>query len=152
MIARTVTFVYLLIGSSSDAQTVTQSFVLQPGWNAIYLEVQPTDNRASSVFANLPFSTVWTRAERLSSVEFIQNASEELFSQPGWLAWFNPSRADAFLGNLYAVSANRAYLVEVTNNAPIAATYVRRSASTAVMSPIAASTSTVVVCGVSRLK
>lgn len=106
-------------GGSARGQTMTQSFVLQPGWNSVYLEVQPADNRADAVFGGLPIATVWTRAERLSSVEFIQNASEDLFNQPGWLAWLNPSRADAFLGNLYAVLPNHAYLIQMTNSAPM---------------------------------
>src|SRR2546430_886868 len=92
------------------SQNVTQSFTLQPGWNAIYLEVRPTDNSTATIFSNLPVASVWTRAERLSSVDFIQDASEALFNRAGWLGWFHPSRPEAFLGNLFAVQANRAYL------------------------------------------
>ena len=44
------------------AQNVTQTITLQPGWNAIWIEVQPTNNRASAVFSNLPIVSVGTRA------------------------------------------------------------------------------------------
>ena len=101
------------------SQNVTQSFTLQPGWNAIYLEVRPADNSTATIFSNLPVASVWTRAERLSSVDFIQDASEELFNRAGWLGWFHPSRPEAFLGNLFAVQANRAYLIKTTNSTPI---------------------------------
>jgi hypothetical protein len=104
---------------SARAQAITQNITLQPGWNAVWLEVQPSANRTDTIFSNLPVASVWTRAERLSSVEFIQDPSEEAFNQSGWLGWFHPSRPDAFLGNLFAVHANRAYLIKVNNSTPV---------------------------------
>jgi hypothetical protein len=97
---------------SARAQDVTQFFNLQAGWNSIYLEVEPADNTTSTLFSGRPVSSVWTRAERISSVDFIQDASEDAFNQAGWLGWFHPSRPEAFLGNLFAVHANRAYLIK----------------------------------------
>src|SRR5687768_5512692 len=91
---------------SARAQTITQTITLQPGWNAVWLEVQPADNSTDSVFANLPIASAWTRAERLSSVEFIQDPSEATFNGAGWLGWFHPSRPEAFLGNLFTLQAN----------------------------------------------
>ncbi|HXJ62067.1 MAG TPA: hypothetical protein VNU68_35970 [Verrucomicrobiae bacterium] len=96
-----------------------QNFQLRPGWNAIWLEVQPARNSSDSVFANLPVASVWTRAERLSSVDFIQDPSEQAFNEAGWLGWFPASRPEAFLGNLFTVQANHAYLVKLTNSTPI---------------------------------
>jgi hypothetical protein len=107
------------LSTVASEPAVQQNFQLQPGWNAIWLEVQPTNNSAASVFSNLPVASVWTRTERLSSVDFIQNPSEQAFNEAGWLRWFHPSRPEAFLGNLFAVQANRAYLIKLTNNTPI---------------------------------
>jgi len=104
---------------SARAQTITQNITLQPGWNAVWLEVQPTANRTDTIFSTLPVASVWTRAERLSSVEFIQDPSEEAFNQAGWLGWFHPSRPEAFIGNLFALHANRAYLIKLTNSTPV---------------------------------
>ena len=103
----------------AQSQTLTQSITLQPGWNSVYLEVQPTDNAANDVFSGLPIASVWTRAERLSSVDYIQNASEVTFNEAGWLRWFNPSRPEAFLNNLFAVFPNHAYLIKSTNATPV---------------------------------
>jgi len=105
--------------SVARAQTVTQTLTLQPGWNAVYLEVQPSNNSANAVFGGLPVGSVWTRAERLSAVDYIQNASEAAFNQAGWLGWFHPSRPEAFLNNLFSVTANRAYLIKSTNATPV---------------------------------
>src|SRR5262245_889551 len=111
--------VVVMTAEVARAQVVTQAFTLQPGWNAIYLEVQPADNSTTAVFSNLPVAGVWTRAERLSSVEFIQNPSEAAFNNPAWQRWFPPARPEALLNNLFAVFANHAYLVKVTNSTPV---------------------------------
>ncbi len=94
------------------AQEVTQTLNLQAGWNAVYVEVEPAVKEANVVFASHPISSVWTRAERVVAVDFIQDSSEEVFGKAGWLAWFHPSRPEAFVGNLFAVNANRAYLIK----------------------------------------
>ena len=112
-------FAVAITSNLSHAQVSTQTFTLQPGWNSIYLEVQPANNSTAAVFSNLPVASVWMRAERLSSADFIQDPSEAAFNNPAWLRWFPPSRAEAFLGNLFAVFANRAYLIKATNAAPL---------------------------------
>lgn len=101
------------------AQSVTQTVTLQPGWNAVYLEVQPTNNSTGAVFAGLPVASVWTRTERVASVDFIQSPSEETFAAAGWRRWFHPSRSESFLNDLFAVFANQAYLIRSTNATPV---------------------------------
>jgi len=105
--------------TSAQGQTITQTITLQPGWNAVWLEVQPTNNSAAAVFANLPVASAWSRAERISSVDFIQNPSEASFNESGWLAWLPAWRTESFLNNLFAVFANRAYLLRCTNTATV---------------------------------
>ena len=109
---------YLVATLSLAAQTVTQTIVLQPGWNSIFLDLAPADPKPSAVFTNLPVASVWTHAERLTSVAFILDPSEEAFNQAGWLGWFPSNRPEGFLTSLYAVQANRAYLIKITGNAP----------------------------------
>lgn len=109
----------LLLTAAAPAQTLTQTIILQPGWNAVWLEVQPTNNSASAVLGNLPVASVWSRAERISSVDFIQNPSEATFNESGWLAWLPAWRTESFLNNLFAVFPNRAYLLRCTNTAPV---------------------------------
>ncbi len=103
-----------LLVASASAQTVTQTFQLRNGWNSIWLEVEPTNAEIAQVFANLPVSSVWTYLPG-GTVEFIQDQSEELFNQPGWLPYFPASRPEGFLTKLYTVNALRAYLVKITN-------------------------------------
>ena len=112
-------FISSITSNLLHAQVSTQTLTLQPGWNSIYLEVQPADNATGSVLSNLPVASIWARAERLSSIDYIQNPSEAAFNKPAWLRWFPPSRPEALLNNLFALFANRAYLINVTNVAPV---------------------------------
>lgn len=105
--------------ASLAAQSINQSITLQPGWNAVWLEVEPETNRTNQVFEGLPVSSVWTRLERTTSVEFIQSVSEAAFTKEGWQRWFPPSREESLFNNLFTVQANRAYLIKLSGSAPV---------------------------------
>jgi len=111
-----VFLVLAIICAPANAQTAgveTQTFNLKPGWNAIFLEVRPDPWDPKIVFSSLPEgSSVWTWLSRESSVQFIQDPSEDLWGQPDWHAYFN-SPDTSFLTNLYAILGNQAYLIKV---------------------------------------
>ena len=93
--------------------TVTQTLDLKPGWNAVYLEVQPASNSPALVFRDLPpESSVWAWTGKNSPVQFIQDPNEATVSKPPWLAIFTSS-AKSPLNNLYAITANSAYLIRL---------------------------------------
>jgi hypothetical protein len=115
LIIEFIALLVLALVVETSAQSVTQTFQLRNGWNSIWLEVEPTNAEIASVFAGLPLASVWTFVPQLSTVEFIQDQSEDLFNQPGWLPHFPPQRPEAFLTKLYRVNALRAYLVKLTN-------------------------------------
>src|SRR5690349_15410101 len=104
----------MCLAVSAGAQTVSQTFQLRNGWNSIWVEVEPTNAGIAAIFTNLPVSSVWTYVPA-GAVEFIQDQSEDLFNQPGWLPYFPASRPEAFLTKLYTVNALRAYLIKLTN-------------------------------------
>jgi hypothetical protein len=109
--------VFLLVGlTSANAQQLTQTFNLHPGWNSIFLEVDPTDRTPTNLFAGLPLAGVWTWSERVSATDFIQNPNATGWNHTSWLAYFPPDSAQAPLANLYAVQPRRAYLVKVIGN------------------------------------
>ncbi|MCZ7650504.1 MAG: hypothetical protein M5U13_04795 [Thermoanaerobaculia bacterium] len=66
----------------------TQTFELQPGWNAVYLEVRPEPNDAESVFGGLPLASAWTWNPRVGRVEFIDDPDERLIDSPAWQGYF----------------------------------------------------------------
>ena len=111
----------LLLGCGwASGQSVTQNFTLQPGWNSIYLEVQPADPAVGHVFSNPAIDSVWEPKVRASTVAFIQNQNEAAFNRGGWAVYVPTNRPEAINNNLFAVAANRAYLVKVNGTSAIA--------------------------------
>lgn len=104
----------------SGGLVCTQTIQLSPGWNAIHIKLQPTDDAVEQVFADFldgsgpTISSLWTWLPRRAKVDFIQDPNtEEMLSSPGWLRFFPASASESFLNNLYAVLPNRAYLVKL---------------------------------------
>lgn len=97
----------------------TQTFQLHPGWNAVFLEVRPEPNDAESVFGGLPLASAWTWNPRVGKIEFVDNPNEELIQSPAWLGYFPRPRPESILTNLFAVQANRAYLIKIEGNLPV---------------------------------
>ncbi|MFN8642673.1 MAG: hypothetical protein U0802_13850 [Candidatus Binatia bacterium] len=96
----------------------TQRFNLVPGWNAIYLSVQPFDTDPAHVFEGVPVRSVWTRGTETSSVEFIGNPSDALLGQRGWVAYIPADREEAVAAaladrTLVSIQGNRAFLIHL---------------------------------------
>lgn len=107
---------------SLHAQTTTQTIPLRVGWNAIWLEVEPTDNAIGVVFTNLPVEAVWAYFEKASTADFIQDVNELPFNNPCWRRHFPPPSDKAVVNNLFTVNVHRAYLVKATNAATLTVT------------------------------
>lgn len=97
----------------------TQTFLLQPGWNAIYLEVRPEPNDTDTVFGGLPLASAWTWNPEFPRPKFIEDPTEELIQSPAWQGYFPLPRPEAVLTNLFAVQANRAYLLKIDGDVPV---------------------------------
>jgi hypothetical protein len=100
------------------AQWTTQTITLQPGWNAVFLEVQPQPPDCNSLFTNLPVESVWGWNRRFSPVQFIQDASMLVPPQPDWLAWLSPTNPVAGAMNLFTIDGGKCYLIKLATNAP----------------------------------
>jgi len=105
-------------GLAHAAPTTTQTLVLQPGWNAVHIEVLPTNTRLSTVFAAVPLDSIWTYENLLGSPEFVQEVSEESLTRAGWLSWVPTNRVDSFQNTLFHLQVNRSYLVKYTGDTP----------------------------------
>lgn len=120
----------LALGGAAAAQTWEQKFDLMPGWNAIYLHVQPAFDDPEIVFGAtqcdgnpngaVPVRSVWTRAvEPSGAAQYIQNPAEALEKQPGWLAYVPPDQPDKARAmelariSLQSVRGNRAFLIDL---------------------------------------
>lgn len=95
------------------SRLVTQSLLLIPGWNAIYLNVQPVSNRVEQIFADVPWTSVWMWRDRKNPVQFIEQMTEAAWNEPDWLVCFQTNRTESFQNNLFRLYVNQAYLVHV---------------------------------------
>lgn len=102
------------------AQWTSQSVSLQPGWNAVFLEVQPEPKDCSSLFSNLPIDSVWGWNRRFSPVQFVQDASTLIPAQPDWLVYLPTNSPAAAAVNLFTLEGGKCYLIKLaTNSAPV---------------------------------
>jgi hypothetical protein len=99
------------------AQWTTQTITLNPGWNAVFLEVQPANPDCDAVFAGLPIESVWAWNRRFSSVQFIQDASSLVPGQPDWLVYLPPDDPGRSVQNLFSVRAAQPYLIKLRSGA-----------------------------------
>lgn len=101
----------LLEGSAFADANRTQTISLRAGWNAVYLEVFPSEPEPSKLFAGTPIDIAASYYAALSTAQFISNPSADLLRQSGWAVWYADSREDAFLTTLHAIQAGQPYLI-----------------------------------------
>ena len=103
----------LWMGSALPAmgQMVQQTIELKPGWNAVFLELDPGSLACADVFADVPgLLSAWTWNPRVSNVEYIQDPDTLVPDQAQWLVYFPDS---AVATNLHAIYGERAYLIHL---------------------------------------
>ena len=101
------------VAGRAEAQWEAQELRLEPGWNAVFLEVAPEPSACAAVFADLPVTSVWTWNPELPGPRFLRNPDVLLPEQPEWLTWFPPESPHAFMSDLAAVLGGRAYLIQL---------------------------------------
>ena len=100
-----------------NGQWLTQEIPLVPGWNAVYLTVQPEPVRCDQQFDGLPVNSVWKWHKRFASVEFDADPATPLPDDPHWLNWLPPDHPEYFLANLFELQGGSAYLIKVDETA-----------------------------------
>lgn len=91
---------------------VEQAFALRPGWNAIYLEVEPADRSPAAVFNNGAIKQVWSSFAGDSAVGYI-TSPDETWNDGVGRRYVPANRPEAVVTDLFSIFGNRAYLVEV---------------------------------------
>lgn len=98
---------------------VSDSYVLQPGWNAVFIEVEPTDPSPAAVFNHPAIKQVWSRIESGSPVQFISDPAEADWNTAAGRRYVPAGRPEAVVTDLFAILGHRAYLVEVDGSSPV---------------------------------
>ena len=105
--------------TSAVRGAITQTLALNPGWNAVYFEVDPAEPAPARVFDGLPVDAVATHDAVPVGGQFVKDPGANLALAQGWAVWYAPSRPDAFLSNLYEMQGAKAYLIHATTNATL---------------------------------
>ena len=102
----------------AHAQAVrSQTLRLVPGWNPVYLEVDPLVANPAELLANQPVDIVAAYDAPKNGAQFVDNPSADMLGVFGWAVWYAPRRPDAFLTRLYRLNGATAYLIHATTNA-----------------------------------
>lgn len=109
--------VALYLPSTCAAQWVQQTIQLRPGWNAIFLEIDPTPQDCDTLFAGLPVESVWDFNRVVDLPQFVQDPTTLTPGAPGWLTWFPVSHPLSSQTSLFTLRDGRPYLVKVASNA-----------------------------------
>jgi hypothetical protein len=126
--------ILLFFAGFESARAESQTITLQPGWNSIFIEVDPTDPAPAAVFGGVSgVQEVWSFFPKVTSIEFLSDPASGLWNVPGWNVWLAPSQTDAAaLTNLFAITGPRAYLVKLGGTAPATLTVHGQGAQRAV--------------------
>ncbi|MBA4387356.1 MAG: hypothetical protein C0404_05205 [Verrucomicrobia bacterium] len=106
-----------LLAPAGRAQWTTQNIPLQPGWNAVQLNVAPASNDCDAVFSGLPVESVWRFTKRYSSVEFNNDPAVPLPEPTHWVMWLPPTHPQQFVRSMFKLEGGHAYLVKVADAA-----------------------------------
>ncbi len=123
-LALAVVLFFALAGTAAAEKTTQQTFVLQPGWNSIFLELVPEVADTEAAFAGLPIESVWAFNPSLSTLDFVQDPVDLVLDLPGWLHYVPAPRPEALLNNLFMLQVNKAYLIHLNGGAPVTWTVV----------------------------
>lgn len=112
------TSLFCLLAHRAAAHWVQQQIVLKPGWNAVFLEVEPTPSDCDALFAGLPVESVWDWNRPADGAQYVDNADHLIPGVSGWLTWFPPNHPIAGKTSLFALRDGRPYLIKSTNAQP----------------------------------
>ena len=97
----------------STGHAFIQEVRLKPGWNAMFLLVQPDDNLVGNVFTNIPYTSVWRWSDPGNGPKFISDQSEADLNTSKWQVHLPPANTANFQNNLMRVFRHEAYLVHL---------------------------------------
>lgn len=111
----------LLVAELAAAQdgVRTQTYELQPGWNAIFVEVIPEPSDMDAIFSGIPVEGVWGWFPPSGQIDFVDDPAQGLLDLEGWRGWFPRPRPESILSNVFGIQAHRAYLIELGGDAPV---------------------------------
>lgn len=111
LLIQMLTWVFVVNLARADL-TRTQTIQLHQGWNAVFLEVDPTNSQVAACFQGTPVTMVAAYTGPSKSVQFVQNPStNHVTPQNGWDIWYASGRPDSFLTSFFELVGNKSYMI-----------------------------------------
>lgn len=118
---RCVVLLWCMAGPVLASDITSQTIMLSPGWNAIYVELAPDDGDSTTtddeepaqVFALPDIEMVWAYPRPENTVQYITQPSEIGINDPDWRVYIPAGQPASALTNLFAIAAGRVYLVKL---------------------------------------
>ena len=107
------------LSGNAEGQWTEQSIDLEPGWNSIFLHVQPDPAECDIIFSNVSFAVeqVCTYNSAFCSVQYVQDFGDLTNLPPDWLTWLPATNELASTRNLFTLQCGKPYLVKLPDGA-----------------------------------
>lgn len=103
-----------------QAQSLTQTISLLPGWNSVWLQVEPVQPAPAALFAGQPVEMVTTFIPVSSNYTSLRDPAADTWKEAEWRTWQPETSSVSFLNNLHALTAGQGYLIKASAAATIA--------------------------------
>lgn len=103
--------VTLWLSPSAMAQWTSQTLTLTPGWNAVFLEVQPEPRAADLVFSGIPVDSAWDWNRQSFNPQYIDDVNQLVPQVGEWATWFPQGHVKRSLANFFEVRGGRPLLL-----------------------------------------
>ena len=107
------------IGGTAYGQWLDRSVPLVSGWNAVYLEIDPSPETADELFAGASIAEVWARTPTFNAdgppdCEDPNDPNCAPNINTGWDVWLPPSNPASVVTNLRIIRGGRVYMIRAT--------------------------------------
>ncbi len=109
----------MLIGDTAFGQWLDRSVPIVSGWNAVYLEIDPSPETADELFTGKPIAEVWARTPtfNVDGPPDCQDPNDPSCApniDTGWDVWLPPSNPASVVTSLRIIRGGRVYLIRAT--------------------------------------
>jgi hypothetical protein len=114
-----VLLIQCFMAGGLQAEWVKQEIQLQPGWNAVWLEVTPVENAVVTAFQGIPVRSVWRHYVEEASARYVDNSTELKPESERWLTWSPVGAGVEVITTLHKIHGGHCYLIELDAPAPV---------------------------------
>lgn len=119
-ITRIVVVLVLTAAAPARAQWIQRDIPLVPGWNSVFLDVDPALEHADDLFAGLPVHEVWSPTQRadLTALPACADPDDPTCTpaiETEWDVWTPPLDPHRVVTNLRIIRGGRVYLIRASS-------------------------------------